>query len=123
MCLQLLERQLRAIHDGLKYSVFGSRTWERYLRAQALVALGRNEEALSWFQGSTDGPEFNLPYDAPVHYQRARIYEDLGQPSQAVEHYEKFIMLWRECDPGLRHLVEGAQVRLNALNDQLAETE
>ena len=122
-CLDLLEGQFRGVIPEYKYSLFGSRIWERYLRAIALEKLGRGEEALAWYQGATDGVEFSLPYDAPGHYHRAKIYEDLGQTEQAILHYEKFIKLWKECDPELRTLVEDAQVRLEVLNNQLAGAE
>jgi hypothetical protein len=45
------------------------------------------------------------------HY---KIYQDKGWPCKAIEHYSKFLDLWKDADPGLPE-VEDARKRLAGL--------
>ncbi len=51
----------------------------------------------------------------PVHvksfYRLGRIYQEMGETERAVEHYEKFLTLWKDADPGIAE-VEDARKRL-----------
>ncbi len=47
-------------------------------------------------------------------YQLGKIHEERGNVSGAVEHYEKFLDLWKDADPGLPE-IEDAKKRLAAL--------
>jgi regulator of sirC expression with transglutaminase-like and TPR domain len=46
---------------------------------------------------------------------RAELYERLGDRKQAIEHYSRFVELWKGCDPGLQPSVERAKARLASL--------
>jgi tetratricopeptide (TPR) repeat protein len=46
-----------------------------------------------------------------------KIYERQGQKAKAIEHYEKFLNLWKDADPGIAK-VEDAKKRLAALKNQ-----
>jgi tetratricopeptide (TPR) repeat protein len=48
-------------------------------------------------------------------YNLGKIYEQKGLKSKAAENYEKFISLWKDCEPRFRPLVEDARKRLAAL--------
>jgi tetratricopeptide (TPR) repeat protein len=48
-------------------------------------------------------------------YNLGKIYEQKGLNGKAAENYEKFINLWKDCDPRFRPLVEHARKRLTAL--------
>jgi hypothetical protein len=39
------------------------------------------------------------------------LYEQKGQNNKAIEHYEKFLDLWKDADPGIAE-VEDARERL-----------
>jgi serine/threonine protein kinase/Flp pilus assembly protein TadD len=51
---------------------------------------------------------------AKSFYMLGMIYEQKGQKSKALEHYEKFLNLWKDADPGLVE-VEDAKKRLAEL--------
>ncbi len=94
---------------------FFSEEGSRYLKAEALYQLGRDEEALRWFAHGFEGTPHELVYLAPGHLRQGELYERLGNRKQAVEHYSRFIQLWGTCDPKLRASVEEAKTRLASL--------
>jgi hypothetical protein len=80
---------------------------ERFLRAELLQALGRDTEALPWYDSFIGG--YDLPWMAAAHLRSAEIYERLGDRGRAAFHYGRFVRLWNACDPDLRPLVERAE--------------
>lgn len=50
------------------------------------------------------------------YYNLGKIYEMNGWKVKAIEHYSKFVELWKECDPEFRPLVEDAKRRIELLN-------
>jgi tetratricopeptide (TPR) repeat protein len=87
----------------------------RYLRAELLYQLRRDREALQWFSNGFQGTPNELVYLAPSHLRQAELYERLGERQQAIDHYGRFIQLWKSCDPELRPSVERAKARLSNL--------
>jgi len=100
--------------DGLSY--------ERWMRAELLAALGRDAEALDWYAGIGvwgPGTESSL---VPARLVRVgEIYERLGQREEAVAQYTAFVALWRECDPELRPIVDDVRRRILRLGGQVGE--
>ena len=47
-------------------------------------------------------------------YMMGKIYEQQGQKANAIEHYEKFLALWKNADPGIREVTD-AKKRMEAL--------
>jgi tetratricopeptide (TPR) repeat protein len=92
-----------------------SQAHERFLRAQALEALGRDEEALRWYESFGWVSQADAPYVAPALLRVAEIYERLGDAEQAATYYRRFITRWADCDPELRPLVADAEQALARL--------
>ncbi|NIN73063.1 MAG: hypothetical protein GTO46_14270 [Gemmatimonadetes bacterium] len=95
-------------------SLFRSQARERYLRAQALEAMGRDEEALGWY-ASLGWITADIFYVAPALLRVAEIYERLGDAEQAATHYRRFITRWADCDPELRPTLTAAEQALARL--------
>jgi tetratricopeptide (TPR) repeat protein len=106
--LQLLERiQAPARREEVSQSPFHAVALERYLRADLLRELGRDEEALAWYA--------SLGELSPSHLHQAEIYERLGRRAEAAEHYARFIDLWKDADPEFQPAVATAEGRLKEL--------
>jgi len=54
---------------------------------------------------------------AKSFYMLAKIYEQKSRKDKAVEHYEKFLDLWKDADTGIPE-VEEATKRLAAIKGQ-----
>ena len=96
-------------------SPFGSRSWERYLRAEALRALGRDDEALGWFESMGQNRTYDLIYLAPSLVRSGEILERKGRLAEAADRFDHARALWRHADPELRFIIETADVRLASL--------
>lgn len=88
----------------------------RYLRAEALMALRRHDEALRWYQASFQGSPAELVYLPLSHLRQAQIFESRGERDKAAKHYQRFLELWRDADPPLGGTVADARRRLAALS-------
>lgn len=100
------------------FSPFYSHVSARYLRAELLNALGRYEEALPWY-GNILLSIYDHTYLAPSYLRQGEIYEKLGNQEEAIEHYTRFVELWKDCDPELRPLVDDAKARIERLKEDL----
>jgi serine/threonine protein kinase len=54
---------------------------------------------------------------AKSFYMLGQIHEQQGQEAKAIEHYEKFLELWKDADPGIAE-VEEARKRLAGMKSQ-----
>jgi tRNA A-37 threonylcarbamoyl transferase component Bud32/tetratricopeptide (TPR) repeat protein len=52
---------------------------------------------------------------APSHERLGQLYESKGNTAKAIEHYGKFVELWKNADPELQPRVRAAQERLRKL--------
>ena len=86
---------------------------ERFLRAELLLALGRDDDAFRWYDSFAGS--FDLPYMAAAHLRRAEIRERLGDSEQARFHYARFLRLWKNCDPEFRPMTTRAAQALTRL--------
>jgi tetratricopeptide (TPR) repeat protein len=113
--LKLLEPVRGEAPPELLAGAFYSEETSRYLRAELLHQLGRDEEALRWLRNGFQETPLELVLLAPAHFRQAELYERLGDRKQAADHYSRFIQLWKRCDPELRPSIEQAKVRLASL--------
>lgn len=98
-------------------SPFFAQILARFQRAELLANVGRYEETLNWYNTTVYFPPDWILL-APTYLRRAEIYEKLGQSEEAHEHYRRFIVLWKDCDPELRPIVEQAQRNLTRLRGE-----
>jgi tetratricopeptide (TPR) repeat protein len=96
-------------------SGFVSQAYERYVRAELLHDLGRDDEALRWYGVFGDNSPYDLVYLAPSLYRQAQIYDARGQATLALDRYKRFVALWKDADPQLQPLVASARERIARL--------
>jgi len=94
---------------------FGMR--ERFLHAEMLTALGRDAEALSWYESL--GQVWDLPYVAAAHLRRGEIFERRGDQARARFHYSRAASLWQGCDPEFQPLLARARDGLQRVSPGL----
>jgi DNA-binding SARP family transcriptional activator len=111
--LQTLEG--RDSQGDIAATPFVTRVHERYLHGEVLVSLGREAEALTWFESLGNGSVTELPLRAPSHLRQAEIHDHLGNRQQAARHYERLLELYRDVDPEFQPLVDAARRRLEVL--------
>ena len=87
----------------------------RWLRAEALRELGRDDEALAWYATFGEHALHDLALLAPSHLRRAEIHERRGEAEAAVVHYTRVVELWRNADAELQPVVAHARARIAAL--------
>jgi len=108
-------------HASVGPSPLGSRAHERYLRAELLRELGRDEEALIGY-GTFGWRPSDQIYLAPAHFRQGEIHERSGNLEEAARHYRRVLRLWSDCDPELRGWVAEARTRLARLTDDRRAT-
>ena len=86
---------------------------ERFLCVEILHALGRDDEALGWYDSFVGWPD--LPWLAVAHFRRGQILARLGHREHARFHYGRFVRLWKNCDPEFRLLLDQATQALAQL--------
>jgi DNA-binding SARP family transcriptional activator len=112
--LELLRLEPRQILVVLQ-SPFYTETAERWLRAELLHGLGREQEAMRWYRSLVQSSLYELIYLAPSYLRRGEICERVGKSDEATRHYRRVLELWRECDPGLRPVLAQATAGLERL--------
>ena len=103
--------------------------YARWLRAEALRALGRDEEALRWYSVVPEGPEgdaadgvalptLELALLAPSYLRRAELFERRGDRATARELHARFAALWADADAPAREVVRKAAERAARLSGE-----
>ena len=87
----------------------------RFLRAELLVQVGREREALAWYRSIGEIPFWDWAYLAPAELRQGEIHERLGDRSRAAGHYARAVALWQTADASLQPLVHQARLALNRL--------
>ncbi len=87
--------------------------------AFAYYEAGDLENALKqyeWITSLTQGRIRHSHHYALSFFMLGKIYEEQGNTVKAAEHYEKFLDLWKDADPGIAE-VEDAKKRLAGLKE------
>jgi len=88
--------------------------------ARAFQKKGEVDKAITEYERlitfDPNSPERRLIHPK-YHYSLAELYEHKGWEGKAIEHYEKFLDLWKDADPGIAE-VEDAKKRLAVLKSQ-----
>jgi tetratricopeptide (TPR) repeat protein len=105
--LTALEQAPRRVNYAFEFAIPGAR--EVLLRARALHALGRYDEALRWYAS-------HRGMRAPSHYYRGEMYEEMGDTEKALWHYGAFVELWRDADPEYQSVVQDVKERMALLS-------
>jgi tetratricopeptide (TPR) repeat protein len=92
-----------------------SEDYARFLRAEALLALGRDAEARRWLENGFGGTPDVMTLRVPVLFRLGELYERAGERQKAIDAYARVVRLWAACDPPLRPAVEDARARLARL--------
>ena len=100
--------------ERIANSPFYAHLPERFVRAEALRALGRDVEAVGFYTSLEEG-RFDAIYLAPTHLRLAELAERAGNRRAAALHYARVVELWDQADPELREVVGRVRGRLEAL--------
>lgn len=92
-----------------------SEDYARFLRGEALLGTGNDDEALRWLQHDFDGTPNEMAFRAQVSLRLGDIYERKGERQKAIDNYSKFVRLWAACDPRLQPAVDEARAQLARL--------
>ncbi|MGH7695690.1 MAG: hypothetical protein ACRENH_11955, partial [Gemmatimonadaceae bacterium] len=90
---------------------FVTRANERLLHGELLASLGREQEALRWFESLGIGSVTEIPYLALSHLRQGEIHQRLGHHDEAAQHFARVSALWRDADPEFRQLVDSARAK------------
>jgi tetratricopeptide (TPR) repeat protein len=88
-----------------------------YLNGDMEMAKKEHENILSLTSGRLFGGDLYVR----SFYMLGKIYEQQGDTDKAIEHYEKFLDLWKDADPGIAE-VEDARERLAGLKGGYLQT-
>jgi tetratricopeptide (TPR) repeat protein len=81
----------------------------RFLLATGYAGTGRHADALAWYRFGLRGSPQEYLYHGPVHLGLARLFEQMSQPDSAAAHYDRFVQLWENADPGAAATLEQAR--------------
>jgi tetratricopeptide (TPR) repeat protein len=84
---------------------------DRFLRAELLRKLGREQEATGWYASIAERASYELIYLAPAEWRLGEMAEAAGDRATAAPHYRRFAELWKDADPELRSTVENIRGR------------
>ncbi len=109
----------QAALDALKKASYRAKEYSpRYmiLMSASFALLGEAEKAITTYRQSYNEVDrrtysmgdhfYYFLENARVDYYVAKVYEGQGNASKAIEHYEKFLELWKDADPGVAEVDE-----------------
>ena len=108
--------------EDFTHSYFDHPRLDRFRRelngAAAALRFTRTPKARKNYEKILTLPSCVICYEGDTYvksfYMLGRIHEQQGNVAKAIEHYEKFLDLWKDADPGIVE-VEDAKSRLAEL--------
>jgi hypothetical protein len=97
-------------------SPFFSRAFERYLRAELLAAVDRDDEAIAWYGTLGESSPYEIVFLAPAHLRQGELYERRGDAASAASHFARCSRLWKGCDEAFVAMRDVASTKARALN-------
>jgi tetratricopeptide (TPR) repeat protein len=94
---------------------------DRFLRAELLRQLDRDQEAAGWYRSIAERSSYELVYLAPAEYRLGQIYDHQGEHSAALAHYRRFLELWRDAEPKTHPFISEANRRVGELQASATE--
>jgi serine/threonine-protein kinase len=89
---------------------------ERFARAEALLALGRYDDALRWYESLHDGYYLlGTPFLGASLARRAEIFTRQGRTEEARRAYRELLLLWRDAEPAFADRIRTVEARLREL--------
>jgi hypothetical protein len=85
--------------------------YERFLRGEALARLGRQQEAIEWFNTYSVIFTNGTPYRAPALYRLGELHAARGERDAALAAYQQFLDRWRDADPRFQPTLREAERR------------
>lgn len=107
--------EIKAGYEDYMFSLFLFQSLDRYLRAELLLEMGREEEALHWF-GSFAwcmGQEYLFMPHSDLR--RGQINDRLGNTDEARKRYQRFVDYWADADPRFQPQVNEVRERLESM--------
>jgi tetratricopeptide (TPR) repeat protein/tRNA A-37 threonylcarbamoyl transferase component Bud32 len=100
-----------------RLSIYFRYAWVQIGRAHDLA--GRPDSAIAYLQRYVDTPDPNPGEDgqwlARTHKRLGELYEAKGDTEKAIEHFARFVNLWRDAEPELQPQVQDVSQRLERL--------
>jgi len=96
--------------------------WPNY--ARAYDAMGKRDSAIFWYEKYLASTSVTLANTAHARllaqaYRRlGELYEDAGNPKQALQRYSDFVALWKNADASLQPAVKSAKDRMVRLQEK-----
>lgn len=94
--------------------------YDRFLRAELLHQMGRDDEALQWYASFPSPSAWDIAFVAPAELRQAQILQHRGDLTASAEHYRRFVTLWDNCDSALIPVVDSARAALALMGQPAA---
>jgi tetratricopeptide (TPR) repeat protein len=92
-----------------------NRVPELVWHAELLNQLGREDEALNYYDNLMEGVVSFLPAKALTLLRRAEIHDRKGDKAEAAQLYVQFLKFWQMPDPEFQPIVQQVRTRLTAM--------
>jgi tetratricopeptide (TPR) repeat protein len=112
------QMRMSAWHGQTLVSPFYARTTERFLRGELLQRVGRDDEALPWFEHIAENSPFEVALLPAALLMRGEIHAARGETAEATRLYERFLEMWNEADGVLQPVVSNTRERLDIVRGE-----